>query len=164
MSNPSARTPESDDLFFQGLAHGYAVGRAAEAAGYAPASVYRWRHADPDFGRTWALAQEMAVDILAEEADRRGRLGVEEPVFYQGRQVGTRRRFSDALLLARLKALSPARYRDGYLQSAATYRELDLEAELVRLVRVGRIALADLEEGPRAAVERVLAQLREVRE
>ncbi len=168
MPNTPKRTPARDECFFQGLANGYAVGRAAAAAGYAAASVYRWRLADPAFARTWGLAQEMAVDLLAEEADRRGRLGVEEPVFYAGRQVGTRRRYSDALLLARLKALSPGKYRESFLQPASPFavaiREVELERELVRLIEAGRLTLADLEQGPRATVERVLAQMGEVRE
>ncbi|MFM9863992.1 MAG: hypothetical protein ACKVRO_10325, partial [Micropepsaceae bacterium] len=46
------------------------------------------------------------------EADRRGRDGFDEPVFYRGEQCGVKHRYSDNLLLARLKALQPELYRD----------------------------------------------------
>lgn len=40
--------------------------------------------------------------------------GTVEPVFYQGKRVGEKLRFSDALLMFRLRALRPERYRDNY--------------------------------------------------
>lgn len=168
MPNTPKRTPARDERFLLGLANGHAVSRAADAAGYASVSVYRWRLTDPAFAEMWGRAQEVVADLLAEEADRRGRDGVDEPVFYAGRQIGTRRRYSDGLLLARLKALLPHKYREGYAPPAQpvtiTVREFELEGELARLIKAGRLNLADLEEGPRATVKRVLAQMGEVRE
>ena len=168
MSNPKKRTPARDERFFAALANGHAVGRAADAAGYASASVYRWRLADPLFAGNWARAQAEAADLLAEEADRRGRDGVDEPVFHAGREIGSKRRYSDGLLLARLKALLPHKYREGYAAPAQpvtiTVREFELEGELARLIKTGRLTLADLEPGPRATLARVLAQMGEVRE
>ena len=168
MPNIPKRTPSRDERFFIGLANGHAVGRAADAAGYGPASVYRWRATDQAFAEHWAHAQEIAADLLAEEADRRGRDGVDEPVFAAGREIGSKRRYSDGLLLARLKALLPHKYREGYEPPAApvtvTIREFELEWELARLIKAGRLALADLEPGPRATIQRALAQMGEVRE
>jgi hypothetical protein len=168
MPNIPKRTPERDERFFTGLANGHAVARAAAAALYTPASVYRWRAADAEFAANWTLALSMAADLLAEEADRRGRDGVDEPVFQKGREVGTRRRYSDGLLLARLKALLPHKYRDGYVAPAqpvtVTVREFELEREMTRLIKAGRLALGDLEPGPRATLARLLAQTGEMRE
>ena len=162
------RTAEQDERFFEALANGHAVDACARTAGYAAASVYRWRLADAAFAESWAGAQVRAADLLAEEADRRGRDGLDEPVFSRGREIGTRRRYSDGLLLARLKALLPHKYREGYAAPAApvtvAIREFELEGEFVRLIKAGRVRLADLEPGPRATVKRVLAQMGDVRE
>ena len=46
------------------------------------------------------------------EADFRGRLGWLEPKFYEGRVCGFIRKYSDGLLLARMKALAPEKYGD----------------------------------------------------
>ena len=113
MSNLPARTHRADERFFAAIENGHPVRVACEASGYARRSVYRWRAEDEAFARLWVDAVMVAADLLEEEADRRGRDGTEEPVFYQGAQVGAKRRFSDALLLARLKALRPAQYRDN---------------------------------------------------
>ncbi len=113
MSQQSRRAAKRDQIFFTALENGYAINDACDAAGYARRSVYRWREADEAFAHDWARALMVAADLVEEEADRRGRHGYDEPVFYQGVQCGAKRRFSDALLLARLKALKPAQYRDG---------------------------------------------------
>ena len=113
MTNLPCRTAQADVRFFTALENGHPVRVACEAAGYARRSVYRWRAEDEEFAKAWVDAVMVAADLLEEEADRRGRDGTEEPVFYQGAQIGAKRRFSDALLLARLKALRPAQYRDN---------------------------------------------------
>ena len=173
MPPPPRRTPKQDARFFRGLENGHAVDRAAAAAGYGAASVYRWRDRDPAFAKRWANAQTMAADLLAEEADRRARFGTDEPVFKAGKVVGRRRRYSDGLLLARLKALKPADYRDPTAPALAAppppptsvvIREFEMEGEFVRLIRAGRLSLADLEEGPRAQIRRALSQMRDMRE
>ena len=110
MSMPTSRTPEGDALFFAALENGHPVRAACAAAGYARRCVYRWRKEDEEFAKSWADALAVAVDLLEEEADRRGRDGYDEPVFFQGEVCGARRKYSDALLLARLKALKPEQY------------------------------------------------------
>jgi len=41
---------------------------------------------------------------------RRARDGVEEPIFHQGKNVGTVRKYSDTLLIFLLKSHKPERY------------------------------------------------------
>ena len=53
----------------------------------------------------------MAADTLEGEADRRGREGWSEDVFYRGQVVGKRQRYSDRMLMFRLKALKPEMYK-----------------------------------------------------
>jgi len=54
----------------------------------------------------------MAIERIEEEADRRAVEGTLEPVFYQGFECGQVRRYSDTLLIFRLKALNPQKYRE----------------------------------------------------
>ncbi|MBP6010789.1 MAG: helix-turn-helix domain-containing protein [Alphaproteobacteria bacterium] len=113
MSMPPIRSPQGDTAFFAALENGHNVRAACEAAGYARSTVYRWRREDDDFAKLWLEALGVAADLLEEEADRRGRDGYDEPVFHRGEQCGAKRKYSDGLLLARLKALRPHQYREN---------------------------------------------------
>ena len=105
-----ATCPPEEQHFLELLSQGVPVIDACERAGITRATVYRRRNADPAFARLWEDALQMAGDLLEEEADRRGREGWDENVWHKGRVVGTRRCFSDRMLMFRLKALKPARY------------------------------------------------------
>jgi len=99
-------------LFVAHLAQCGCVTEAAKVAGWTRRqSVYELRNKYPEFAQAWDEAREQYIEKLEEEADRRALEGVEEPVFYQGERVGTVRRYSDTLLIFRLKALRPEKYR-----------------------------------------------------
>ena len=51
-----------------------------------------------------------------DEADRRAKDGVLKPVFYKGEIVGSIPQYSDNLLMFRLKALRPDKYRERFIQ------------------------------------------------
>lgn len=106
------RTKARDKKFFDGIEAGYGVGLAARQAGYGRTSVYNYRNEDPEFAEQWDEAKENYIEELEAEADRRAIEGIEKDVYYQGRKVGTQREYSDALLMFRLKAMAPERYRD----------------------------------------------------
>ena len=108
MPAPSTRSPEADDRFFSALENGHSVNAAGAMAGYTRRCVYRWRSSDPMFAARWQGANAVACDLLADEADRRGRDGFA----LQGPPCGAKRHDSDGLLLARLKALRPEQYRE----------------------------------------------------
>jgi hypothetical protein len=96
-------------------------------------------------------ASDIASDLLEEEADRRGRDGYDEPVFYRGEESGARRKYSDGLLLARLKALKPEHYREGVRSEVeqkitVRIRDFDPEDALKRLIGEKRLALDELPE------------------
>jgi hypothetical protein len=55
--------------------------------------------------------KEEAIGGLEDEAVRRAYEGWLKPVFYQGRQCGAVRRYSDKLLMFLLKGWRPERYR-----------------------------------------------------
>jgi hypothetical protein len=150
MSAKSTRTPEGDARFFVALENGHAVGAACQAAGYARSRVYAWRQEDAAFAAQWDAASAVASDLLEEEADRRGRDGYDDPVFYRGEESGARRKYSDGLLLARLKALKPEHYRDGVRvpgdeqKLTVRIRDFDAENALKRLLGENRLSLDEL--------------------
>ena len=112
MANNSKRTPRRDKRFFDNLAAGLGVTEAATRAGYKRRTVYDYRDADPDFAEQWQEAVQAHIEAMELEADRRALEGVEEPVFYKGAECGRVRKFSDNLLMFRLKALAPNKYRE----------------------------------------------------
>jgi hypothetical protein len=70
-------------LFLAALADKGVIGPSAEAAGVARQTVHEWRK-DPAFLERFEAALDRFADSLQEEALRRGRDGVDEPVVYQG--------------------------------------------------------------------------------
>lgn len=99
-------------LFLEALGDSGIVTQACARFGLARASVYRWRDQDESFAQAWAQALERGVDALEDEAVRRALEGRLEPVFYQGKECGAVRKYSDALLMFMLKARRPQTYKD----------------------------------------------------
>ncbi len=75
-------------------------------------AMYEIRKRDPEFRKAWAAAIELGIDALEDEAVRRAREGVDEPVFHRGSKCGNIRRYSDTLLMFILKAARPEKYKD----------------------------------------------------
>ena len=84
---------------------------AAAAAGVSTTTINNWRAKDPEFDEACKVANKQYCDVLREEVHRRAVIGWEEPVFYQGVQVGKVRKFSDRMLELQTKA-KMAEYRD----------------------------------------------------
>lgn len=99
--------------FLDALADTGSVRAASAASGRSRAAWLALRGRDPGFARAWDDALDAYVELLEAEADRRAVGGETEPVFYGGKQVGVRSRASDSLLMFRLKALKPQRYKGG---------------------------------------------------
>lgn len=88
------------------------ITRAAEQCGISRITHYNWYHGDSEYAALFdGKAKRMATDTLVDEAIRRAHEGVEEPVFYQGQEVSTVRKYSDTLLIFKLKQLDPS-YRE----------------------------------------------------
>ncbi len=157
----TTRCAERDAKFFTALENGHPVRAACDAAGYVRSCVYDWRKQDPDFAARWAHALHIAGDLLEEEADRRGRDGYDEPVFFQGEERGVKRKYSDPLLLARLKAIRPEQYREkitmptvGQQNVTVVLRDFSLEALVQKAVRGEAIDPAEVPARLRALVEK----------
>lgn len=106
----TVRTPKKRKLFLETLADTCNVRDSCKAAGIARNSVYLWRKADAKFAKEWEEALDLGADALEDEAVRRGRDGVDEPVFYKGEMCGTVRKYSDTLLIFLLKGARPKKY------------------------------------------------------
>ena len=98
--------------FLAAVAHTGNVTEAADIAHIARSAHYQWLEADPVYEAAYEDAMEQAAQRLEAEAKRRAVEGVEEPVFYQGKQCGVIRRYSDALLMFLLKGAMPDKYKE----------------------------------------------------
>jgi hypothetical protein len=86
------------------------VEAAAKIAGISRESHYDWKAENAVYAAAFERARQLAADALEDESTRRAQLGVREPFVYRGQVVmheGSplmRRRYSDTLLLAMLRA------------------------------------------------------------
>lgn len=103
-------TPDRQRDFIAQLARIGVVSAAARAVGMSPKSAYALRRRAGEgsgFAVAWACAigegRAQALDLSIDRAVE----GEETPVFYRGRQIGTRRRYDNRLLLAALRATHP---------------------------------------------------------
>lgn len=80
---------------------------------------------NPEFATQYQQAMEIALQNFEKECDRRAIQGVDKPVFYKGKQCGVVKEFSDTLLIFRMKAMNPAKYRDNP-------KPIDINVNLIR--------------------------------
>lgn len=105
--------------FLNAVAAGRSVGEAADQAGIPWSTLYSWRRSSRSFAFAWNNASEHSEAALYERLEaaliQRAVEGVDEPVFHNGGQIGTRKRYSDQLLLAGLRQIG------GYGVSSKPY-------------------------------------------
>lgn len=107
MSYPAWAMP-----FLDHLRQSANVAASARAVGVSSSAVYALRERDGDFRASWDEALEDAYDMLEAEARRRAFEGVDEPVFYQGHEVGTVCKYSDSLAQFLLKGYRRRKFGD----------------------------------------------------
>lgn len=107
--------------------------KAAQLAGCDRTAHYHWL-ADPEYQEAFQLAQRVAADLHEEEATRRAFGWDEERIGADGTPY-TVRKYSDTLLIVRLKALKPTEYRENVkVETDMTLRlESSLQTGLKRL-------------------------------
>lgn len=142
-SDPPEKTTRHDgwDLerqaaFLRALSATHSVSEAAKSVGRSRQSAYRLRSRlkGQPFDLAWEVAFHHSYDVLAHTALERALNGVEVPVFFQGEQVGSYRRFDERLtvaLLARFTMGSNPAF--GRLGPAAERHARDFEALLAKL-------------------------------
>lgn len=110
---PVTLTPPLKLRYLEELAATGLICKSALAVGVTYQSIQVHRRTDPEFAALMEQALEMYRDKISVEVERRGVDGYDEPVWYQGNQVGTVRRFSDRLLEMHAKRFVPE-YREHY--------------------------------------------------
>jgi hypothetical protein len=127
-------TPDAQAKFLEGLAKGLSATGAAQLAGVARHSVYRWRAADPEFAKAWDDAIEAGTDILEDEVLRRALEGTQEPAISMGKVVFQDgaplllRKYADGLAQFLLRGRRREKYSDRVQQDVkleATVSALD---------------------------------------
>lgn len=88
----------------------------ADRIGVTRQAIFKLKKKDEAFRKAWDEAAEIGEGIQAslceQEMDFRGRMGWLEPKFFEGNVCGFVKKYSDALLIARIKALAPEKYGD----------------------------------------------------
>lgn len=111
---------------------------------------YHWKNTDPDYEAAFALAKEMAADLHEDEATRRA-LGWDETRYSDDGTPYTIRKFSDTLLIVRLKALKPNEYRES--------AKRDERSEVSELLKAVLLELAERQQGRNVTPEAEWAPL-----
>ena len=132
--------------FLQHIREGVPILKAAKNVGISHTRFYEERYRDKEYDEAWKVAvthgDKIKLARYEEEADRRAIEGYEKPVYQGGDLVGTETRYSDNLMMFRMKALAPEKYKDRYeatLQASVTvnvvemYREASSQADQLRL-------------------------------
>ena len=88
------------------------ITNATDTVGLSRQAHYNWMNHDPKYPEQFERAYASFCDRLEGEASRRAMLGYDEPVFQGGAQVGTKKRYSDSLLIFLLKGSRPDKYAD----------------------------------------------------
>ena len=91
-------TVARQEAFCAALAKGSTVQEACAIVGKSTTSAYKARDRIRGFSNRWNAGLEAAKPNIEAEVYRRAVEGWDEPVFHGGKQVGVRRRYSDALL------------------------------------------------------------------
>lgn len=113
MPEVTEMTAKKREAFILAFAQMGNVSKACAKAKISRQTVYRHKKEDETFAELWSEAEDIYVELLEAEADRRARGGTLKPVFYKGEKVGSVREYSDTLLMFRLKALRPDKYREN---------------------------------------------------
>ena len=135
--------------FLTAYAHCGQLTHAAKLAQCDISSHYDWKKADPAYVEAFALAREMAADLHEDEASRRA-LGWDEERLTEDGTPYTIRKYSDTLLIVRLKALKPDQYRESAKREDRSDVSELLKAVLLELVdrRDGRNVTPEAEWAP----------------
>ena len=87
--------------------------QACKAANVSKRSHFDWKSCDPVYVAVYEKQRMRSIDILEAEAVRRAVEGTEEDVYHQGKVVGTRKKYSDNLMMFLMKERNP-RYKDNW--------------------------------------------------
>ena len=131
-------SPDKQAKFLRQLSATHSVTEAAKSVGMSRQSAYRLRSRlkGQAFDLAWEVAFHHSYDVLAHAALERALNGVEVPVFFQGEQVGSYRKYDERLTVALLHKVSLGGVPlMGKLAPSAERHARDFEALLDALER-----------------------------
>lgn len=141
-------TEERQQIFLAKLGEWGDVAVAADAAGTTRAGAEELRASDPDFAFGWKKAMQASADRLEQVARARALEGLIEPVLSNGKVVRDDngqpigvRRYSDAILLALLRAQYPEKFNEWKNLSGILYPRW---IKCLLVILVGSVALRAL--------------------
>lgn len=88
------------------------ITKAAQSVEIDRSTHYYWLENDEEYAIAFRRAEQMAADLLEEEAWRRAVEGDERPIYSKGKKIGSVRNYSDGLLTFLLKGAKPEKYKD----------------------------------------------------
>ena len=112
MVKRNAITPAKKKKFLEAIAKGFSVSMSCRMAHFSKSGIQKHVKKSAAFKKAWDEAYETGADVLEDEAWRRAVEGWDEPKWYQDKEVGAVRKFSDRLLEMLLKARRPDKYRE----------------------------------------------------
>jgi len=132
------------DAFLTAYAEVGTVTHAADIVGVHRNAHYNWMQ-DPEYVEKFREAERQAADVLEKEVRRRAVEGVLEPVFYQGQECGTVRKYSDTLLIFATKGAMPQKYRENVSMelTGADGGPVEVEVSSAELARRARELIGD---------------------
>lgn len=113
-TNAATYTGRWIKIFLKQLAKVPNVGMACKVAGIDRGTAYNLRSRDVEFRKQWKKALNQSIDILEKEMWRRAVIGTKEPVYFQGKECGEIKKYSDTLAIFMAKAYRPRKYRERY--------------------------------------------------
>lgn len=108
------------------------ISDTADAAISTRRNHYHWLKNDPDYAAAFEVAHQLAIAAHEDEASRRA-MGWEETHYTKDGDPYTIRKYSDTMLIVRLKALKPEVYRDALRREERTDVSELLKAVLLEL-------------------------------
>jgi hypothetical protein len=158
-------TAERKKRFLETYAQSGCVRDGCRAAGISDTTFYRHYDKWPDFRSLCEAARSKASAHVELYAWERGVTGIEEPIIHYGKQVGVRRKRSDAIFKLILQASNPEKYgRIGTGGETKTQIEKRLRVEIEAEVRAEIAAAEPSIEQVRDEVLRRLEAIRTGRE
>lgn len=151
-STSTETTPQKKKKFLIRFAEHGNKTQACREAGCDRGSVYDWINNDPAFAAAFEDAKVQANDNIETEIHRRGVLGWDEPVFYQGALCATIRKYSDTLLIFLAKANNPKKFRDNTTDTPPAPIDDPKKMTMAQLAAILRRD-AEIQEKPEAPTE-----------
>ena len=126
------RTEAKKKAMIAAFAHRGVITEACRIAKIVVQTHKVWMHEDPEYREAFKYACQVYTERLEVEADRRAVQGVQEDIFGKGGEViGSRTKYSDALLMFRLKALKPHKYRE---RTEVSVKDSTINARITELL------------------------------